>query len=149
MYTYPDYLEHHGILGMRWGIRRYVNKDGSLTSQGKTHVSNYKKSKLNKKRVSNEVNKIVSSNKSKFKSYDLDNVDDPSYIEFQASDKGISTKALRKSMVNASDFYNKNSESIELGRKIVSKTTKGNADYTRPINISGTGSYDRYMRTGK
>lgn len=29
------YLEHHGILGMHWGIRRYQNKDGSLTSEGK------------------------------------------------------------------------------------------------------------------
>ena len=28
-------LYHHGILGMKWGIRRYQNKDGSLTSAGK------------------------------------------------------------------------------------------------------------------
>ena len=28
-------LEHHGILGMRWGVRRYQNKDGSLTPLGK------------------------------------------------------------------------------------------------------------------
>ena len=28
-------LEHHGIKGMRWGVRRYQNKDGSLTPQGK------------------------------------------------------------------------------------------------------------------
>ena len=31
----PDYLEHHGILGMKWGIRRYQNKDGSLTPEGR------------------------------------------------------------------------------------------------------------------
>lgn len=30
-----DYLAHHGILGMKWGIRRYRNKDGSLTDAGK------------------------------------------------------------------------------------------------------------------
>lgn len=28
-------LWHWGIKGMRWGIRRYQNKDGSLTPQGK------------------------------------------------------------------------------------------------------------------
>lgn len=28
-------LYHHGILGMKWGIRRYQNKDGSLTDAGK------------------------------------------------------------------------------------------------------------------
>ena len=30
-----SYLEHHGILGMKWGVRRFQNKDGSLTSAGK------------------------------------------------------------------------------------------------------------------
>lgn len=30
-------LRHHGIKGMKWGVRRYQNKDGSLTSKGKKH----------------------------------------------------------------------------------------------------------------
>lgn len=28
-------LHHHGIKGMRWGVRRYRNEDGSLTKAGK------------------------------------------------------------------------------------------------------------------
>lgn len=30
-----NYLVHHGILGMKWGIRRYQNADGTLTAAGK------------------------------------------------------------------------------------------------------------------
>ena len=34
-----DELNHFGILGMKWGIRRYQNKDGSLTELGKKRLN--------------------------------------------------------------------------------------------------------------
>ena len=35
-----DVLRHHGIKGQKWGIRRFQNKDGTLTSAGKKRYDN-------------------------------------------------------------------------------------------------------------
>lgn len=32
-------IQHHGILGQKWGVRRYQNADGSLTEAGKKHYA--------------------------------------------------------------------------------------------------------------
>ena len=45
-------LYHHGVKGQRWGVRRYQNKDGSLTSYGKKrYAKELAKLEAEKKRV--------------------------------------------------------------------------------------------------
>ena len=63
-------LAHHGVLGMHWGVRRYQNKDGSLTSAGKKRAqkldSEYQK--LTGKRLKkSDATKKKTSNKSESK----------------------------------------------------------------------------------
>ena len=43
------YLQHHGIKGQKWGIRRYQNPDGSLTTAGRERYFNTTAKYNNKK----------------------------------------------------------------------------------------------------
>lgn len=73
-----NYLVHHGIEGQKWGVRRFQNRDGSLTEEGRkrygysSEMSSVKDAYRNKQRAY-RVNKSEYE-RSKVRSHDKDSI---------------------------------------------------------------------------
>ena len=109
------YLEHHGILGMHWGIRRFQNKDGTLTEEGKRRYNTDAKfkDKYDRQQAWNTAKKQIKFNRklqseldnSKSKNY---NFEDAKYNRYfmkemrKASEQGKFTDEQVSKIINKS-----------------------------------------------
>lgn len=74
---YNGELYHYGVKGMKWGVRRYQNADGSLTAAGKSHLKDNNKSKIkNTKELKKFGSYTEASTNPKDWSIDIDNIRD-------------------------------------------------------------------------
>lgn len=78
--SFEEFLMHHGILGMKWGVRRYQNEDGTLTAAGKRHKAkldersmkkDVKWAKRHEKSIMKQANKRTKSDMQKYEKTEL------------------------------------------------------------------------------
>lgn len=90
-------LTHHGILGQKWGVRRYQNQDGSLTAAGKKRLEqkDAKWARKNYDKITSKARKDVSKELDR---YATDLLSDPSSVTSKGKVSATAINAYNKKM---------------------------------------------------
>lgn len=122
--TFPlysrEYLAHWGIPGMKWGVRRYQNKDGTLTPEGRIR---YEKPKEQLRNRVIEHPRSLYKNKSAFTREELEDI--LKNIEFDRRLKDVKRTEFNRT--------------VETIKNVATLATS-----VKKIGEATTGSYDSY-----
>lgn len=108
-----DELYHHGIFGMKWGVRRYQNADGTLTSKGKARYMKVESSERLQKSETRKARKILNTHVNM----------DPKYAQ-SYSNMSKKSQAKAKQYMEDSDKYNKYMKKAEKNARRAKEHTR-------------------------
>lgn len=117
---YKNVLIHSGIKGMKWGVRRYQNKDGSLTPAGKKRYDNMSDdakavSSLKKKHVSEMSNAELKKYNERVRLEQEYSRLNPSTIK-----KGLAiVGGVAAGLGTVAAVYNNGKQVVDIGKKVV------------------------------
>lgn len=123
--NYSDYLEHHGILGQKWGLRRWQNEDGSLTEEGRVHYMK-KNTKWAKKNYNKIYKEVYKKSRNELEDYLENDLDKRTDIQKYNSDGKISLSYLNEFNKKMAEVMTKNAADIKVpyGDMLVKYITK-------------------------
>ena len=165
-YMNTNELCHYGILGMKWGVRRYQNEDGSLTAAGRERYNveamkrlrkaNRYDSMINAKvsrggypserqwRKANKLNKKYLEIKNKLKEYDSANSvwNDQKIVDVEKA------SAISKQLLPHDEKYaltDRAKEAAVTGMESMKKTHMGDYDYLSTIDVNDPYEQDWFL----
>lgn len=130
-------LYHHGILGQKWGIRRYQNADGTLTSEGRERML------ARARKYESKANTTIGeSNSAKRKRAKLNQKAKDARYEVKKSD--LKKARLKKSENNAKRSV-KDMSDDELKREIARAKLENEYNQLHPKHVSAGQKFASYV----
>lgn len=128
-----DYLEHHGVRGMKWGVRRYQNYDGSLTAAG---MKRFNKSLGEYEKADARYKQAKADHKAAKRS---DNYSDAAIKKGELTNAKLNRK-MKKTQLEKDYRHLKQDKLADQGKKLYAsgKTITGNSEVTGILNTIGS-----------